>query len=57
MLFVVIGSAYCRSLPAQPSDIKIESLSGNPAPLVRRARQLGIWKLFFTNIRKAKLKV
>ncbi|KAG4071279.1 hypothetical protein HA402_003983 [Bradysia odoriphaga] len=41
VLFAVLGCAYCRSLPAQPSDIKIESLSGNPTPLVRRARQFG----------------
>lgn len=41
VIFVVIGSACCRSLPAQPSDIKIESLSGSPIPLVRKARQFG----------------
>lgn len=41
VLFVVLGSAYCRSLPAQPSDFGIESLSGNPIPLVRKARQFG----------------
>lgn len=41
VIFVVIGSACCRSLPVQPSDIKIESLSGNPIPLVRKARQFG----------------
>lgn len=51
VLFVVVGSAYCRSLPAQPvvepsaisepSDIKIESLSGRQIPLIRKARQFG----------------
>lgn len=41
VIFVVIGTAYCRSLPPQPSDINIESLSGGQIPLVRKARQFG----------------
>ncbi|KAJ6649274.1 hypothetical protein Bhyg_04508 [Pseudolycoriella hygida] len=40
VVFVMVGSAYCRSLPVQPSDIKVESLSGGN-PLVRKTRQFG----------------
>lgn len=42
VIFVVVGSAYCRSLPAKPQPLAdIESLNGNPVPLVRKARQFG----------------
>lgn len=41
VLFAIFGCAYCRSLPVQPSDIKVETINGNPVPLVRKARQLG----------------
>lgn len=46
VILVLIGSAYCRSLPAVaapvPSDsIDVGSLNGNPVALVRKARQFG----------------
>lgn len=47
VLFVMAGSAYCRSIPAQPSDIEIETLSGNAPLLVRKARQFGNFVLIY----------
>ncbi len=43
VILAVIGTAYSRSLPVKSSDIsvQIDSLSGNPVPLIRKARQLG----------------
>lgn len=46
VILVLIGSAYCRSLPAVPApvpsdSIDVGSLNGNPVALVRKARQFG----------------
>ncbi|KAJ6646915.1 hypothetical protein Bhyg_02129 [Pseudolycoriella hygida] len=42
LLFVIVTSAYCRSLPPQPVDLNDESFSGSQTvPLVRKVRQFG----------------
>lgn len=53
VIFILIGSACCRSLPVvpQPSSdvgsIDVASLNGNSVALVRRARQYGNIKTLF----------
>lgn len=58
VIFVVIGSAYCRSLPVPsvadspaPSVIDVASVDANPAIIVRKARQFGKKCFFFLWIR------
>ncbi len=41
VMFLMLGTAYGRSLPVNPSDISVEANGGNPVPLVRKARQFG----------------
>lgn len=53
VLFVIIGSVYCRSLPAPAvpvlhasSVIEGASVDANPAPIVRKIRQYGKATIF-----------
>lgn len=48
VIFVLFGSAYCRSLPTVPvpnptevESVDVASLNGSPTALVRKARQFG----------------
>ncbi|KAG4066068.1 hypothetical protein HA402_001315 [Bradysia odoriphaga] len=41
VIFVVLGTAYGRSIPVKSSDISVDDINGSPIPLIRKVRQFG----------------
>ncbi|XP_037042880.1 shematrin-like protein 2 isoform X2 [Bradysia coprophila] len=41
VIFVVLGTAYSRSIPVKSSDISVVDVNGSQIPLIRKVRQFG----------------